>query len=141
MMHAARCALLFVLAGLGATGCRESRPIWREQSLPSGRTVKVTSLHLVWGVEHDERTPAQDCFALEFVYSRPEVNDEAREREARDVFELIRPASEQWSFKTATLAGFPGLVRKGSYDLFVFNRGDDGRWKMERTPRKVFAND
>jgi hypothetical protein len=58
---------------LGACGKHAS--VWREQTLPSGKVVKVTACHLAWGLEHDERTPGADSFALEFVYTRPDAPD------------------------------------------------------------------
>jgi len=57
---------------------------WREQKLPSGRTVKVTAFHLAWGIEHDERDPGKDSFDMEFVFQTPDAADEAREKEAKE---------------------------------------------------------
>jgi hypothetical protein len=122
-------------------GCGEYRPIWREQTLPSGRVVKVTSCIFTWGVEHDERFPDLDSFALEYVSSMPEASDGAREQEAKEVFELIRSTSELWRCNRASVAGFPTTNRKGKYDLFVFKRASDGKWSFERFSQKVFAND
>jgi hypothetical protein len=122
-------------------GCSEYRTVWREQKLTSGKIVKVTSCHFTWGIEHDVRTPGNDSFALEFVYTTPDAGDDAREREAKDVFELIRPISEQWAVQTASLAGFPTTTRKGEYDLYFFKRAADGQWSCERSSRKVFANE
>jgi len=39
------------------------------------------------------------------------------------------------------VAGFPTTTRKGKYDLFVYQRRADGQWTVERSARKVFAND
>jgi hypothetical protein len=122
-------------------GCGASRPIWHEQALPSGKTIKVTSFHLVWGIEHDERDTGKDCFALEFVYTASAAEPAAKEREALEVFELIRPASELWGFKTAIVSGFPSLERKGRYEIFTFTRAADGRWSIATQSAKVFATD
>jgi hypothetical protein len=122
-------------------GCGAGRPIWHDQVLPSGKTIKVTSFHLVWGVEHDERDTGKDCFSLEFVSADPTAERAAKDREALEVFELIRPASELWGFKTAIVSGFPALERKGRYEIFTFTRGADGRWSVVRQSAKVFAND
>jgi len=122
-------------------GCGASRPIWHDQVLPSGRTVKVTSFHLVWGIEHDERDASKDSFALEFVSANPAADAAAKEREALEVFELIRGTSELWGFKTAEISGFPAVERKGRYEIFTFTRGADRRWSVARQSAKVFAND
>jgi len=130
----------FILAltfGCGGT----SRLIWHDQKLPSGRTVKVTSFNLAWGIEHDERDAAKDCFALEYVSSNPQAQLQGREAEAMEVFELIRPAAELWGMRTATLAAFPTLERKGRYGFYVLERQSDGRWHAAYTERKVFATD
>jgi hypothetical protein len=121
--------------------CSAGRPIWHDQLLPSGKTIKVTSFNLTWGVEHDERQADKDCFALEFVSANPTADPAAREREALEVFELIRPAPELWGLKTAVVSGFPSVERKGRYEIFIFTRGSDGRWSVTRQSAKVFAND
>ena len=130
-------AILVFLSACGGS----ARPLWHDQKLPSGKIVKVTSFHLVWGVEHDERNAARDSFALEYVSLNPQAEPAQREAEAREVFELIRPISEQWGFQMATMAAFPKLEREGRYDLYRFDRQADGRWSATRSDAKVFAND
>jgi hypothetical protein len=88
--------VLACVAILALCGCSENKPLWRAQKLASGRSVKILAYRLAWGTEHDERIPANDAFALEIVYSTPEMSDEAREREAKEAFELLRAVSEQW---------------------------------------------
>ena len=85
---------------------------FHEQRLPSGRKTRVTMCNLVWGVEHSDRFPDKDCFAIEYVMSLPDSDVQARDREAMEVFELIRPISEQWGFDKAELYAFPTLKRK-----------------------------
>ena len=123
-----------------ACGTQTTRT-WREQRLASGRTIKVTSFNLTWGVEHDERPPANDALALEYVWSAADLDVKRREAEAVEAFELIRPICEQWGFRTASLAGFPALTRKGAYDLYRFERGAAGTWSFTRSDAKVFATD
>ena len=133
--------LLFVLALPLLMSCAEPQSIWHDQMLPSGKTIKITSFHLVWGVEHDARYPGNDNFALEFVSANPQAGPKAQEQEAWEVFELIRPISEQWGFTTASLSGYPSTRRKGAYNVFVFKRSSAGKWSCTRYPAKVFAND
>jgi hypothetical protein len=109
--------------------------VWRDQKLPSGRTVQVTAVQLAWGVEHDEpRQPDMDCFTLRFVYSEPEADAAAHEQEAREVFELLRLVSEQWGLKHAEVMGYLALDKDRPYDIYIFQRGSDGKWsgKFER---------
>ena len=56
----------------------------------------------------------------------------------RQVFELIRPISEQWGFTTASVAAFPSPERSGKYAVFTFSRSSDGRWSVSQTAAKVF---
>jgi len=114
---------------------------YRSQILPSGRSIKVTSFHLAWGVEHDNRISNNDCFNLEYVSSVTGTDTQARDREALEVFELIRPISEQWGFSRATIAAFQSVEHKGTYDLFIFRRMPDGKWSFTQYPAKVFVND
>jgi len=124
-----------------ASGCGDYPGVWREQRLPSGGTVKVTAFNLVWGADHDEHALGGDCFSLEFVSADPGADPAALGREAQAVFELVRPVSELWGFRSAQLAGFPTPKRKGPYALYLFTRGADGRWTYSVERRKVFASD
>lgn len=127
--------LLIFCAGLFLSGCSDHSALWREQKLPSGRTVKVMSTQLAWGSEHEERIQSNDCFVLEFVYTNPEATEEARESEAKEVFELIRPISEQWGFTVATLSAYKVPERRPGYDFYIFQRGADGRWSCKKEKR------
>ena len=87
------------------------------------------------------RDPGKDCFALEFVSANPTADPAAKDREALEVFELIRPISELWGLKSAVISGFPSVERKGRYEILAFTRGADGRWSFTRQSAKVFATD
>ena len=134
-----RLVILVVLPVL--VGCSVGRPLWHDQVLRSGRTIKVTSFNLVWGIEHDDRDVSKDCFALEFVSANPAADAAAQDREALEVFELIRPTSELWGLRTATVSGFPSVERKGRYQIFTFTRGASGQWSVNRQSAKVFNTD
>src|SRR4051812_17946744 len=87
-------AICLVVLMSGGCGAGEFHEPWREQKLPSGKSVKIKSLQIAWGVEHDEpRQPEKDCFVLQFVYAAPEAGDDGHERESKEVFELIRSVS------------------------------------------------
>src|SRR5262245_45618625 len=75
-------AALAVAAGCGDGGYRT---LTHEQRLASGKVVKVVSCLLAWGVEHDERHPDQDSFALEYVSGLPRERPQELEREALEV--------------------------------------------------------
>ena len=123
-------------------GCGDSSDGFRqptsEQRLPSGKVIKVTSCLLVWGVEHQERHTNQDSFALEYVSALSHSASQELDREAIEVFELIRPISEQWGFSTASVAAFPSAERTGQYNQFIFSRSSDGRWSFSRRSAKVY---
>lgn len=131
----------FMITLSSLVACVDTNSIWRDQTLPSGKTIKVASFHLTWGVEHNERYPGNDCFSLEFVSANPKADPKSREKEALEIFELIRPISEQWGLNTASLSGFKTTQRKGGYDLFSFNRGSDGKWSCKLYSAKIFTND
>jgi hypothetical protein len=90
--------------------------------------VEVVSCLLAWGVEHDERHPDQDAFALEYLSSVPRVPPQELEREVLEVFELIRPISEQWGLTTASVSALRSPNRTGTYDVFAFRRSSGGTW-------------
>jgi len=122
-------------------GCGESggfAPPTLEQRLPSGKVIKVTSCLLVWGVEHGERHPNQDSFALEYVSAHPPTAGTELDQEALEAFELIRSVSERWGFSTASVAAFAQVERTGKYNLFAFSRQPDGRWSVSRSAAKVY---
>lgn len=117
------------------------QPIYREQMLRSGTTVKVTSFNIYWGVEHKDRRTRDDGFGMEYVSSITHEDLGALDREASEVFELIRAVSEQWGFGTATISAFPTTKRKGPYYIYTFARQPRGDWTFERKSAKVFIND
>jgi hypothetical protein len=121
-----------VLALLVAAGCGGEpggfRSLTHEQRLASGKVVKVVSCLLAWGVEHDERHPDQDAFALEYLSELPRERPQVLEREALEAFELIRPLSEQWGMKLATVAALRTPEHTGTWDVFVFKRSASGDW-------------
>ena len=133
-------AAAFVL--LLSAGCDDHfHTLWHGERLASGSTVKIVSFNLVWGIEHDDRDVARDSFAIEYVSAIAGADVAAREAEAAQVFELVRPVSEQWGFRSASMSAFPTLQRKGRYDLYGFERHADGHWSFTRSDAKVFAND
>jgi hypothetical protein len=142
-------ALGFVLATLLFVGCflfllgGETRPVFRDQVLPNGKTAKVTSFNLVWGTDHDpkDRDLSKDSLQLEYVTSSPEADQQVRDQECWEVFALIRPISELWGFNHATINAFPSTQRKGRYQIYVFKRDPTGKWTFDRQPAKVFIND
>jgi hypothetical protein len=83
-------------------------------------------------LEHDERHPDQDAFALEYLSSVPRVPPQELEREALEVFELIRPISEEWNLSTATVSALRSPERTGTYDVYAFTRSAAGTWSHTR---------
>lgn len=128
-----RSKILGVLIVLFATGCDDGvfHTPWHDEKLASGRAVKVTSLNLVWGSEHDDHTLGKDCFAIQYVESDASADTKSRDAEAAEVFELVRPMSEQWGFREATVAGIPTLEHVGLYDLYWFRRSDNNEWSAK----------
>lgn len=123
------CRILLVLALVSVAGCDGPfRTPWHGEALASGSAIKVTSFNLVWGAEHDDHALGKDCFAIEYVTSYPGADAKRREAEAAEVFELVRPVSEQWGFREATVAAIPMLEHRGLYDLYWFQRQSDGHW-------------
>jgi hypothetical protein len=122
----------FVLLLVSAAGCDDGqypfRTPWHAEKLASGSTIKVTSFNLVWGSEHDEHTLGKDCFDIQYVSLHPDADAAARQAEATEVFELVRPASEQWGFGEATVSAIPTLDHRGPYDVYWFRRQPDGHW-------------
>jgi hypothetical protein len=136
-------SVLLILACIGCAPAPGFHAPTRLQRLPSGKVVAVTSLLLVWGVEHDERHPEGDSFALEYVSPSITAAPAALDQEALEVFELIRPVSEQWGFDTATISAFPSPERTGKYEVFVFSRSTESSrsWTHVRRSAKVFNTD
>jgi hypothetical protein len=130
---------LVILSGCGKED--GFRTLFHEESLPFGHAVKVTMLALVWGGRpgDDGCTMGSDCFHLEFVSNDPNAELPKRTAEAQQVFELIRPSSEQWGFTNAEVLGFNQLERTGDYDLFAFTRASDGKWSCTQKTMSVFA--
>ncbi len=128
-MRARSLGLVAVLAwSIGCIGGGPFRQLLREQRLPSGKVVEVVSCLFAWGVEHDERHPDEDAFTIEYLSSVPRVPPEDLEREVLEVFELIRPISEQWGLSLATVTALRTPERTGTYDVYAFQRSATGTW-------------
>ena len=111
--------------------------IFRDQILPSGMKIKVASFNFVRDREDRDRTQNKDWFALEYVSSVNCAESEARNKEALEAFELIRPISEQWGLHTALIAAFQSPKRNGAYEKYIFKRSADGKWFYSRYPANV----
>ena len=136
--------LVLALSLVILSGCGKEdgfRTLFHEETLSSGQKVKVTMLALVWGGRpgDDGCVMGGDCFHLEFVSNDPNAELPRRTAEAQEVFELIRPSSEQWGFTNAEVLGFKQIERTGDYDIFFFNRAANGKWSCERKAMSVFA--
>ena len=130
--------VLLVLALVFFAGCDGAfngpfHTPWHGQTLASGSTIKVTRFDLVWG---DDHSGGQTSFAIEYVTSLPDADLKRREAEVADVFELVRPVSEQWGFREATVAAIPTLEHRGLYDLYWFQQQPDGHWTSKAVVEK-----
>jgi len=83
---------------------------------------------LAWGVDHDDRLPQQDAFQVEYLSTVPREQSQELEREVLEVFEMIRPLSEQWGLTNAAVVALRTLERTGTYDVFGFTRSAAGAW-------------
>lgn len=113
-------ALLMVVAIVGGCFGGPFRTPSHSERLSSGASIEVTRFMLVWGSEPDhpdDHTSSGDCLSMEYVMAAPAATPAQREAEALQAFELMRATSEQWGFRTAELAAFPSLERKGRYDF------------------------
>ena len=134
-MKSIRLLALLLICVAGCDG-GPFRTLSHAEKLASGSTIQVTSFNLVWGAEHDEHTLGKDCFAIEYVALHPDADASHRQAEATEVFELVRPVSEQWGFAEATVAAIPTLDHRGPYDVYWFRRQTDGHW----SPTAIFQH-
>jgi hypothetical protein len=121
--------LCVVLVIALSSGCADNfRTPTRELHLPSGKVITIVSCMLAWGVDHDDRLPQQDAFQVEYLSSVPREQSQALEREVLEVFEMIRPLSEQWGLSSASVVALRTPERTGTYDAFGFTRSAAGTW-------------
>jgi len=112
-----------------------------EQAAPSGGKIKLVSFNLSRGMEHGVRYASQDCFYMEYICDVPQASQESKDKEALAVFDLIRPVSEQWGFKTAVLSAYLTTSRKGPFDDYRFTQKSDGTWHVDRHAMNVHLNE
>ena len=124
-------ALVLLLAGCnGEPG--PFRTAWHPEKLASGSTIKVTAFDLVWGAGHgdDDHVMGPDCFKITYVTALSGADIAQRDAEALQVFELVRPVSEQWALRSAEVAAIPTLEHTGPYDVYEFQQKPDGSWSF-----------
>lgn len=126
-------ALLLLFSG----GVRDVQP-HRTLRLSSGRALEVTALYLGWGDDHSGRGSIDDGLCVEYVTAAADTS--AREREAAEVFEAVRPMADALGLSSAEVSAFPTLKRKGRYERWEFSRGS-GAWTSRHVEAKVFVND
>ena len=124
-------ALLLLLAGCSGSDGPFRTP-WHPEKLASGSTIKITAFDLVWGAGHgdDDHVMGPDCFKITYVSGLSGADIAQRDAEARQVFELVRPISEQWGLHTAEVAAIPTLEHRGPYDVYEFEQKPDGSWSF-----------
>ena len=142
LLGAAAAVMALVASGalvlrLGAGGPKEQHH--RRLKLASGRTLEVTALYLGFGDDHSGRGAVDDGVCVEYVTSFPD--EAARDKEAVEVFEAIRPLVDSLGVGTASVSAFPSLLRKGRYERHDYTRDAAGTWTSKRVEAKVFIND
>ena len=123
--------LITALLALACTvSCQDySSEMTRNQVLSSGKTVKLLGVHFGFGSQENK---GNDSFTVEYSITNPKADDATKDKEAWDVFELIRPVSEQWGLKEAEVSAFPTPQHKGAYTFYRFRHSTEGKWAMEK---------
>ena len=137
-------AAVVALVATGALALRVASGGPKEQrhrtlQLASGRTLEVTALYLAFGDDHSGRGAVDDGVEVAYVTSSP--GDDARDKEAAEVFEAIRPLAESLGVGSASVSAFPSLLRKGRYERHDYARDAAGSWTSTRVEAKVSVND
>ena len=94
--------VLFGLMGCGGANS-EILEHTRKQVLPSGKQITLIDVHFGFGARDNA---GNDSFVVGYVSTDPNVGPAANQQEALEVFELIRPISEQWGLKEAEVEAF-----------------------------------
>lgn len=119
-------AALFFAAGSG--GPHEQRH--RTLKLASGRALEIMGLYFSFGDEHSQRGAIDDGISVQYVSAA--AAGEARDKEAAEVFEAIRPLSESLGVATAEICAYPSLSGKGRHDVYAYSRDVAGAWNVKR---------
>lgn len=101
----------------------------RNVSLPSGRTVTVIWLGIMYG---DQRSG--DEMDLQIQAHTPLSNRADAEKEALDAFELIRSTCELWGLNKAEVNAYADARATGDFLDVTFTRKQDGTWAHEAMP-------
>jgi len=116
----------------GLMGCGGANPEilerTRKQVLPSGKQITLIDVHFGFGARDNL---GNDSFVVGYVSTDPNAGPTVNQQEALEVFELIRPVSEQWGLKEAEVEAFPTSKNKGSYVSYQFRRAPDGKWSSQ----------
>jgi len=126
-------AAMFFFAGPG--GSHEQRH--RTLKLASGRALEITGLYFAFGDEHSQRGAIDDGISVEYVSA---AQGEARDKEAAEVFEAIRPLSESLGVVTAAVCAYPSLSRKDRYETYAYSRDTAGAWTFKRVDWRGSGN-
>jgi hypothetical protein len=117
-----------LLLHAGSGGSKEQRH--RALRLASGRTLEVMELRLAFGDEHSQRGAVDDALQVEYV--APAAEQGARDRDAAEVFEAVRPLAEALGVGAASVVAFPSSLREGPGERHDYTRDSAGAWDFKR---------
>jgi hypothetical protein len=132
-MLVAVAAMLFAVA---SGGSHEQRH--RTFKLASGRALEIMGLYFAFGDEHSQRGAIDDSISVQYVSAA--AKGEARDREAAEVFEAIRPLSESLGVATAEVCAYSSLSLKGRSEIYAYSRDTTGVWTFKRVDQTGSGN-
>jgi hypothetical protein len=118
-------AALFFAAAPGGSHQQRHRTL----KLASGRALEVVGLYFAFGDEHSQRGAIDDGISVQYVSAAAE--GEARDKEAAEVFEAIRPLSESLGVVTAEVCAYSSLSRNGRSETYAYSRDTAGAWTFK----------
>jgi len=106
----------------------------RTLKLASGHALEIMGLYFAFGDDHSQRGAIDDGISVQYVSAAAE--GDARDKEAAEVFEAIRPLSEALGVATAEVCAYPSLSRKDRSEIYTYSRDTAGAWTFKRVDRR-----
>lgn len=112
----------------------DSKTKWRAQQLGSGRTAEIFAFQLAYG-----DNSVDDRMRVDYHVQNAKPDIIEMEKDAQEVFALIRPTCETLGLRHAELSVFPTRSRRGEFESFHFQKANENQWNCQRQKGKVYT--
>ena len=117
-----------------ATGCEASPQNFQTYQLPSGKQIKVNYVQKMYF------NSGGNALLMHYETEIPIENEDALKKEIDEIWSVFQADVEKSGEKNGIIQAVhyerSGIVRRGKGHGYVFNKSDDGKWRLVEDKEK-----